>query len=98
MGGRVRAFVQPVERYLQEQDRPSETVIIDPPRTGLSRIATEALAAAQIERLIYVSCDPATMARDIGRLAAAGYRLASLRAFDLFPNTPHVETLGVLDR
>ena len=46
-------------------------------------------------RLVYVSCDPATMARDARRLLDGGYRLESLRAFDLFPNTPHVEALGV---
>jgi tRNA/tmRNA/rRNA uracil-C5-methylase (TrmA/RlmC/RlmD family) len=49
-------------------------------------------------RVIYVSCDPPTMARDVAKLMAGGYRLSSLRAFDLFPNTPHVECVGVLDR
>ena len=48
-----------------------------------------------IPRMVYVSCDPATMARDARRLLDGGYRLESLRAFDLFPNTPHVEALGV---
>jgi tRNA/tmRNA/rRNA uracil-C5-methylase (TrmA/RlmC/RlmD family) len=46
-------------------------------------------------RIVYVSCDPATMARDARRLLDGGYRLESLRAFDLFPNTPHVECVGV---
>jgi 23S rRNA (uracil1939-C5)-methyltransferase len=49
-------------------------------------------------RLVYVSCDPATMARDARRLVDGGYRLESLRAFDLFPNTPHVECVGVFLR
>jgi 23S rRNA (uracil1939-C5)-methyltransferase len=49
-------------------------------------------------RLIYVSCDAATMARDARRLLDGGYALESLRAFDLFPNTPHVEALGVFVR
>jgi 23S rRNA (uracil1939-C5)-methyltransferase len=48
-------------------------------------------------RVVYVSCDPATMARDARRLLDGGYTLTSLRAFDLFPNTPHIESLGVFD-
>jgi 23S rRNA (uracil1939-C5)-methyltransferase len=49
-------------------------------------------------RIVYVSCDVATLARDAGRLAGAGYSLAHLEAFDLFPNTAHVESLAVFDR
>jgi tRNA/tmRNA/rRNA uracil-C5-methylase (TrmA/RlmC/RlmD family) len=58
----------------------------------------EAVAALGAGRLVYVSCDPATMARDARRLLDAGYRLHSLDAFDLFPNTPHVEVVGVFER
>ncbi len=54
-----------------------------------------ALLKRAAPRLVYVSCDPATMARDARRLLDGGYRLESLRAFDFFPNTPHVEALGV---
>jgi tRNA/tmRNA/rRNA uracil-C5-methylase (TrmA/RlmC/RlmD family) len=49
-------------------------------------------------RIVYVSCDPPTLARDARRFIDAGYRLESLRAFDLFPNTPHVEALAVFTR
>jgi 23S rRNA (uracil1939-C5)-methyltransferase len=56
-----------------------------------------AIARHGARRIVYVSCDPATMARDARRLLDAGYRLRSLSGFDLFPNTPHVEALGLFD-
>ena len=74
------------------------TVIVDPPRTGMSKDAMDAIVLLAAARLVYVSCDPPTMARDARRLLDAGYRIASIRGFDLFPNTPHVETVGVFDR
>lgn len=74
------------------------TVVVDPPRTGMSKEAVDAIAGSGAGRIIYVSCDAPTMARDARRLLDAGYRLASLEGFDLFPNTPHVETLGVFER
>jgi len=77
---------------------PPANLVIDPPRTGLSKEAGDAIARSRAGRIVYVSCDPPTMARDARRLIDAGYRLVSLRGFDLFPNTPHVETLGVFER
>jgi tRNA/tmRNA/rRNA uracil-C5-methylase (TrmA/RlmC/RlmD family) len=74
------------------------TIVIDPPRTGMSKEASAAVAAQAASRLIYVSCDVATFARDARRLVDAGYRLAHLEGFDLFPNTAHVETIGVYER
>jgi 23S rRNA (uracil1939-C5)-methyltransferase len=88
-----------VEAFLQHLRRvPEATIIVDPPRTGISRQAMQAVVALRARRVVYVSCDPATMARDARRLVDGGYRLVSLRAFDLFPNTPHVEALGIFDR
>ncbi len=69
--------------------------MVDPPRTGLSKEAAEGILRHAPSRLVYVSCDPATLARDARKLVDAGYRLEALRAFDLFPNTPHVEALAV---
>ena len=74
------------------------TVIVDPPRTGLSREALAALIAFAATRLVYVSCDVATLARDARRLVDSGYTIHRADAFDLFPNTPHVETVVVFDR
>jgi 23S rRNA (uracil1939-C5)-methyltransferase len=96
-GAAVRVLIGSVEAFLRSGPPKADTVIVDPPRTGISRNAIEALVRVRPRRLVYVSCDPPTMARDAARFVAAGYELRSLRAFDLFPNTPHVETLGVFD-
>jgi 23S rRNA (uracil1939-C5)-methyltransferase len=71
-------------------------MIVDPPRTGLSPEARAGLAAVKPARLVYVSCDAATLARDLRALLGAGYALSHVEAFDLFPNTAHVEVLAVL--
>ncbi|HET7598664.1 MAG TPA: TRAM domain-containing protein [Gemmatimonadales bacterium] len=76
---------------------PAELVVTNPPRGGMDSTVVEAIAAARPRRIAYVSCDPATLARDVGRLGPA-YRMADLRAFDLFPQTAHVETVAVLER
>ena len=95
---RLQVHVAGVEEYLASRRKAPATVIIDPPRTGLSKEATERLIRMAPPRIVYVSCDPPTLARDARRLLDGGYRLGSLRAFDLFPNTPHVESLAVFDR
>jgi 23S rRNA (uracil1939-C5)-methyltransferase len=98
-GAAVRVMVSSVEDFLRSgRSQHAKTIIVDPPRTGISRAAMEAVVQAPASRVIYVSCDPPTMARDARRLLDGGYRIASLRAFDLFPNTPHVEAVGVFER
>jgi hypothetical protein len=79
---------------------PARLVVADPPRSGLAREVTEYLGAAEhgASRFAYVSCDPATLARDIGLLMARGWALAGLRAFDAFPMTHHVECVATLVR
>lgn len=93
---RLLVVRSPVEDAVAEPpaERP-DAVIVDPPRTGLSTGAIAGLIGWRAPRLVYVSCDPATLARDAARLADAGYRLDSLDGFDLFPNTAHVETVAV---
>lgn len=73
-------------------------VLVDPPRVGLSEEATRGLVATRAERIVYVSCDPATLARDVKRLTEGGYELSSATPVDLFPQTYHVETIAVLER
>lgn len=79
------------------RDAGPQVVVLDPPRTGLSAGAAEALAEMRAPRVVYLSCDPATLARDAARLARRGYRITHLTGFDLFPQTPHVEALAVLE-
>ncbi|MEO8480949.1 MAG: TRAM domain-containing protein [Acidobacteriota bacterium] len=75
-----------------------DTLVLDPPRTGASPEALTAVVRLNAPRLVYVSCDPATLARDAKGLLGAGYRLKSVTGFDLFPNTPHIESVAVFDR
>jgi 23S rRNA (uracil1939-C5)-methyltransferase len=69
---------------------------VDPPRTGLGKIVTASLARIAAPTLVYLSCDPATLARDMKALLESGYRLDTLTMVDLFPQTFHLETLAVL--
>jgi 23S rRNA (uracil1939-C5)-methyltransferase len=88
-----------VEEFLARRRSPSrETVIVDPPRTGLSRDATAGILALEPARLVYISCDVATLARDARTLLDDGYALDVITALDLFPNTAHVETVAVFTR
>ena len=82
-----------VEQFVDRARDNYGTVIVDPPRTGLSKAALAGVVRLKAPRLVYVSCDVATLARDARAIVGAGYRIDSLRAFDLFPNTAHVETV-----
>jgi 23S rRNA (uracil1939-C5)-methyltransferase len=95
LGGSLEAVHQPVEVFLASRPVPPlpDMVIVDPPRTGMSREAIEGAIAVGPPRMLYVSCDVATLARDARRLVDAGYRIGRADAFDLFPITPHVETV-----
>lgn len=77
---------------------PWDAILVDPPRAGLPPEVLGAVAAARTGRLVYVSCDPGTLARDLGRLSGAGWRLVEATPFDLFPQTGHLETVAVLER
>jgi tRNA/tmRNA/rRNA uracil-C5-methylase (TrmA/RlmC/RlmD family) len=88
----------PVEQVLAADPTGADVVVLDPPRVGAGRAVVEAIASRQPARVVYVACDPAALARDVSYLADHGYGLASLRAFDLFPMTHHVEAVAVLTR
>ena len=97
-GERVRAVRGDVETFAREETEllGDACVIVDPPRTGLSPVVSKALAAAHPRRVVYVSCDPATLARDLQGLVAAGLHVEAMTMFDLFPLTAHVETVVTL--
>ena len=87
-----------VESYLKTLRVQAVTVLLDPPRTGMSREALAGVIRAKPRRIVYVSCDVPTLARDARGLLDAGYQLERITALDLFPNTAHVETVAVFDR
>ncbi len=86
--GVLRAAVAAGER--------ADTVVLDPPRVGARARVVRAVASLARDRVVYVACDPAALARDVATFAEAGWRLAGLRAFALFPMTHHVECVAVL--
>jgi 23S rRNA (uracil1939-C5)-methyltransferase len=96
--GAVEAIPRPVESFVRVSESGVGVLIVDPPRTGMSREALNRALALNAEIAVYVSCDVATLARDVRRFSEAGYRVAAVDAFDLFPNTPHVETVVKLER
>ena len=83
---------------LEQQGICPDVVVVDPPRKGLNSDCIEALARMQPRRIVYVSCDPATLGRDVALLKERGYRLLSATAADLFPRCSHVETVVCLSR
>jgi 23S rRNA (uracil1939-C5)-methyltransferase len=96
----VKAVGARTEDYLRSRplrERP-DLVVLDPPRSGVGKAVTHSLVELGAPRVRYVSCDPATLARDIGPLLAAGYHIEEAHLFDLFPETFHIETVMLLAR
>lgn len=84
-------------RLVADKSRP-QIVILDPPRKGVDQAALKSVAQLEPDRIVYVSCNPATLARDLKILQESGYRTKLIRPLDLFPQTFHVESVSVLDR
>ena len=83
--------------FAEKGEKP-DVIVVDPPRKGISREVISAMLRMSPARLVYVSCDPATLARDVKLLTEGGYRLQSAEAFDLFPRCAHVETVVLMSR
>jgi 23S rRNA (uracil1939-C5)-methyltransferase len=96
----VKVVGSRTEEYLRSRParkRP-DLVVLDPPRAGAGKAVTRSLVELGAQRIRYVSCDPATLARDLSPLVAAGYRIEEAHLFDLFPQTFHIETVMLLAR
>jgi 23S rRNA (uracil1939-C5)-methyltransferase len=97
----VRLYEGPVEHVLpalESELPPLDLVLLDPPRAGLHPKARQSLEKLRSREIIYVSCDPSTLARDLKHLCTAGYKLVDLHLFDMFPQTYHMETVAILQR
>lgn len=93
------AVAMDAEVFLSRQKGPKpDLAVVDPPRAGLGKDACRLLAAAQPKQIVYVSCDPSTLARDLRTLQPFGYRPVALTLIDLFPQTFHLETVATLER
>jgi 23S rRNA (uracil1939-C5)-methyltransferase len=94
----VTRVVGSVEDTLPTLDPPPDVVVVDPPRAGLQLTVVEAVLASPARRLVYVSCDPATLARDLRLLVDGGMSLLDVQPLDMFPHTQHIECITTLDR
>lgn len=83
---------------LEQKGIRPDIITVDPPRKGLNGDAIEAIARMSPKRLVYVSCDPATLARDVALLKERGFRVEKVTAADLFPRCSHIETIVLMSR
>ena len=83
---------------LAGEDLHPNVICVDPPRKGLAPEVIDAMVRMEPQRIVYVSCDPATLGRDVKLLAQRGYQAVRAAAVDLFPGTAHVETVVLLSR
>ena len=92
--GDARTGIRPL---LDEAGRP-DVVAVDPPRAGLSKKTVRRLIECEAKRIVYISCNPTTLAPNAAQLVEAGYRLIRVRPVDMFPQTPHIESVALLER
>lgn len=99
--GRVERWISDLAKTATAADRArlsAATIVLDPPRSGAGKDVVDRIASMEPAQIVYVACDPVALARDVALFAERGYRLEALRAFDLFPNTHHLETVVRLSR
>ena len=91
----VELYEAPAEQVLAGVDFHPDVIVVDPPRAGLGQATLDGLLRQEASHLAYISCDPATLARDAKRLVQGGYRLRQITPFDLFPQTYHIESISL---
>jgi 23S rRNA (uracil1939-C5)-methyltransferase len=96
-GGGIEAWHANVAEFLRKSRTTPDVIVLDPPRAGLSPDALHRICKLHPARVVYVSCEPSTLARDLAAFREKGYSLAGLDLFDLFPQTFHMESLAVLE-
>jgi 23S rRNA (uracil-5-)-methyltransferase RumA len=101
--GNISFYKGRAEQILKDQLKPGgkyafDVVVVDPPRAGLHPAATQALISHNPRKIVYVSCNTATFARDLGEFLKNGYELRSVQPVDMFPHTAHIETVSVLQK
>ena len=94
----VRRVVGTVEERLPNLRPSPDVVVVDPPRVGLQPSVIETVIDSEVRRVVYVSCDPATLARDLRRFADGGFAVTEVQPIDMFPHTQHIECITTLDR
>ncbi|WP_352399411.1 23S rRNA (uracil(1939)-C(5))-methyltransferase RlmD [Anaerotignum sp.] len=94
----VGAAEEVIPRLYQEQGITADVIVVDPPRKGCEQTLLETIATIRPEKLVYVSCDPATLARDVHFLCEKGFQVVDVQVVDQFPMTIHVETIALITR
>lgn len=94
----IEVYEAPAEEVLVSLDVPVDLVLVDPPRAGLGREVLDGLVRLAPQMLVYISCDPSTLARDVSRLVNAGYKIEQITPFDLFPQTYHIESVVLMSK
>ncbi|HEM61914.1 MAG TPA: class I SAM-dependent RNA methyltransferase, partial [Chloroflexi bacterium] len=85
-----------VEESIHDVEGKVDLVLLDPPRHGVSKKTLDVIMERAPDKVIYVSCDPATLARDVGKMVQSGYDLVEIQPVDMFPQTYHVEAVALL--
>ena len=94
MAANARTGVRPL---LEKAGKP-DVVVVDPPRAGLSQKIVRRVIECEAKKIVYVSCNPTTLAPNAAQLGEAGYKLARVRPVDMFPQTPHIECVALFER
>ncbi len=94
----VELYDVPAEDILPYLEVSPDIILLDPPRAGISKKVLDSVVSLQPDLIAYISCDPATLARDVSRLHNQGYQLQQSTPFDMFPQTYHIESINLFQR